>query len=259
MKSNPSSPATAPSGQTEEAVFAVNAGLDRKAMRRRFDAHGRVQIADFLAKDGAERLLRHLQTREDWLLVMNQDDKLFELDRTAQAALTAEQREQLDLAVYRSARTGFQYRYATIRVPDSARERAADATLLTRLADFLSSAEAMDFLRDVTGAAAIRFADAQATAYGPGHFLTSHDDKVAGKNRHAAYVLGLSTGWRPDWGGVLLFEGEEGRIEEGFAPRFNALNLFRVPARHSVSLVSPAAPYRRYSVTGWLRSIDPPA
>ncbi len=33
----------------------------------------------------------------------------------------------------------------------------------------------------------------------------------------------------------------------------NRLNLFRVPQGHSVSEVTKAAAFRRYSVTGWLR------
>jgi Rps23 Pro-64 3,4-dihydroxylase Tpa1-like proline 4-hydroxylase len=37
-------------------------------------------------------------------------------------------------------------------------------------------------------------------------------------------------------------------------PKFNTLDLFAVPQQHSVSMVTPAAPVRRYAVTGWLRS-----
>ena len=92
-----------------------------------------------------------------------------------------------------------------------------------------------------------------ATAYGPGHFLTAHDDEVAGKKRHAAYVYNLTPTWRIDWGGLLLFHGADGHVARGFTPSFNALNLFAVPQPHSVSMVAPFAANRRYSVTGWLR------
>ena len=44
------------------------------------------------------------------------------------------------------------------------------------------------------------------------------------------------------------------RVAEAWAPGFNTLALFAVPQRHSVSLVTPSAAYRRYSVTGWLRT-----
>jgi len=261
MKGNaPASPAAAAAAESgaEAPPFALNPALDAATLGERFAARGRVHIADFLATEGAARLLAHLRERPDWILVINQEDKLFELDRAAQAALTETQKAQLDVAVHRSARGGFQYRYETIRVPDSTAARAAEPTPLTRFADFLASPAVLAFLRAVTGAGGIGFADAQATAYSPGHFLTAHDDDVAGKNRAAAYVMNLSTEWRADWGGLLMFEGADGHIEEAYVPRFNALNLFRVPARHCVSYVAPFAPWRRYSVTGWLRTIAPP-
>jgi Rps23 Pro-64 3,4-dihydroxylase Tpa1-like proline 4-hydroxylase len=67
-------------------------------------------------------------------------------------------------------------------------------------------------------------------------------------------VFGLTPQWRIEWGGLLLFHGADGQVERGFVPRFNSLALFAVPQLHSVSMVTRAAPYRRYSITGWLRS-----
>lgn len=61
-----------------------------------------------------------------------------------------------------------------------------------------------DLIRDITGDRDIRFADAQATAFSPGDFLTGHDDRFAGKDRRAAYVLGLTPVWRLEWGGLLI-------------------------------------------------------
>jgi Rps23 Pro-64 3,4-dihydroxylase Tpa1-like proline 4-hydroxylase len=60
--------------------------------------------------------------------------------------------------------------------------------------------------------------------------------------------------WRPDWGGYLQFLDEDGDIVAGYKPRFNALNLFRVPARHNVSYVPPFAPAGRFAITGWFRA-----
>jgi Rps23 Pro-64 3,4-dihydroxylase Tpa1-like proline 4-hydroxylase len=234
--------------------FALNPELDVAKLAERFRTCGRIHIPDFLAKEGAEAFLRSLKEREDWSLIVNQEDKSFDLDRRAQAALTAGQREALDKAVFAGARYGFQYRYESIRVPDGETERAAMDDPLARFASFLSSPEVVDLLRRITDKPGIAFADAQATAYGPGHFLTAHDDEVAGKKRLAAYVMNLTPSWRVDWGGLLLFHGSDGHVEHGFTPSFNALNIFAVPQPHSVSMVAPFAPYRRYSVTGWLRA-----
>jgi len=239
--------------------FGLDPRLDRDALARGFAATGRAHVANFLAPDGAQALLKHLQERQDWRLIMNQsNDKVFELDRKVFAELSPDQKQALDTAVFAGARHGFQYRYETVRVPDSAAERETDRTLLTDFADFLSSPDTLAFLRSVTGDGTITFADAQATAYSPGHFLTGHDDAMEGKDRRAAFVLNLSAEWSADWGGLLMFDSHDGHIEEAFVPRFNALNLFRVPAPHRVSYVTPFAPYRRYSVTGWLRAIAPP-
>jgi SM-20-related protein len=185
--------------------------------------------------------------------VVNSGGKVFDLDRAARAAMSAEQLRSLDQAVYAGARQGFQHRYEAIRIPDDAAERARAGDPITRFAAWLSDGEARAFLREVTGEAEIAFADAQATAFAPGDFLTGHDDDVAGKGRVAAYVFGLTAAWRVEWGGLLLFHGPDGNVDGGLTPRFNMLNIFAVPQLHSVSEVTRAAPYRRYSITGWLR------
>ena len=233
--------------------FALNPELDVEELGDRFRTSGRIHIPNFLAEEGVEEFCRSLKEREDWCLIINQDDKSFDLDRQAQAALTSEQRSNLDNAVYAGARYGFQYRYESIRVPDEETERAAINDPLNQFASFLSSHDVVDVLRRITNKPKIEFADAQATAYGPGHFLTAHDDEVSGKQRHAAYVFNLTPLWRVDWGGLLLFHGPDGHVDQGFTPSFNALNIFAVPQPHSVSMVAPFAANRRYSVTGWLR------
>ena len=234
--------------------FALNPELDVEELGDRFRTSGRIHIPNFLAEECVDAFFRSLRERQDWSLIINQEDKSFDLDRRAQAALTAEQRDSLDNAVFAGARYGFQYRYESIRVPDDEAERAAIDDPLIQFASFLSSPEVVEVLRRITDKPDIEFADAQATAYGPGHFLTAHDDEVTGKKRHAAYVFNLTPVWRVDWGGLLLFHGADGHVDQGFTPSFNALNIFAVPQPHSVSMVTPFAANRRYSVTGWLRS-----
>jgi SM-20-related protein len=235
-------------------MFQLNPALDRATLTCTFAARRRVQIRDFLAPDSAAELHAHLRSREDWKQVLNSDDKVFDLDRPTRAGMSAEHIGALDDAVYAGARIGFQYRFETIRMPDDDQARAARDDLLTRFARWLSDGEARELLRQVVGQTGIDFVDAQGTAYSPGDFLTSHDDAVEGKGRLAAYVYNLTPQWRPEWGGLLLFHDEHGDIDQGLTPRFNVLNIFAVPQMHSVSIVSRAAPFRRYSITGWLRT-----
>ena len=232
------------------SALAVNPDLDWAALATEYAARGRVRIDNFLTEAAAAALASHLRERDDWLLVVNSGDKLFELSRAARAEMAAERTAALAAAVRRQAQHGFQFHYEAIRVPDEASARAAAPSLLNAFAALLSPPPVVARLRQVTGAADIAFADAQATAYAPGDFLTAHDDNVAGKARRAAYVLGLTPGWRTDWGGLLLFH----RDSTAWVPRFNTLNLFGVPQPHSVSQVASFAGNRRYAVTGWLRA-----
>ena len=227
---------------------------ERAALAAQFKAEGIVRIGSFLPDERAEQLYRELRARTDWKQVFNSGDKLFELDRATQAALDAERRAELDQAIYAGAREGFQYRYETIRVPDEEDARNASDDPLARLALDMSGGEMRDLLREITGKPAIRFADAQGTAYSPGDFLTGHDDRFPGKDRLAAYVLGLTPVWRIEWGGLLVMHGDDQAASRAYPPLMNVLTLFGVPQMHSVSEVSRAAAYRRYSVTGWLRA-----
>ncbi len=124
--------------------------------------------------------------------------------------------------------------------------------------EFLNSTPFLDFMRAATGVSDIAFADAQATAYGPGDFLTCHDDDVVGKNRRVAYVFSFTPQWRADWGGLLAFPDQYGHLHEAFAPAYNALNLLRVPITHAVTQVASFAGAVRYSITGWLRCAATP-
>ncbi len=232
-------------------TFALAGAGEAASLAPSFRANRRLRVRPFLTDLSAARLHAELAASEAWKLVLNGGDKTFEIDRAGQASLDFAQRAKIDAAVIEAARHGFQYRYESIRVADDPAERGS--SVLETFANFLNSPAAIAWFRRVTGIADIDYADAQATSYGPGHFLTEHDDDVTGKNRRAAYVLSLTPAWRVDWGGLLLFH-DAGDAVAGFAPGFNALTLFGVPQRHSVSAVATSAGAPRLSITGWLRS-----
>ncbi|WP_298399962.1 2OG-Fe(II) oxygenase family protein [Sphingobium sp.] len=236
--------------------LTLNPDLDVAALRHIYARTGRVTIRDWLPIDAAVMLATLLRERSDWRQILNSGEKALELTRDARAQLSSAQYTALENAVYGAARYGFQYRYETIRVPDAKKERQMSTDMLCRFAEWMSSEPVCALLRQITQDEDICFADAQATAYSPGDFLTGHDDAVPGKNRRAAYVMGLTAQWRPEWGGLLLFHDSD-EIAEARPPQYNVLNLFRVPQIHSVTEVTKAAAYRRYSITGWLRSQQP--
>lgn len=242
----------------EDIWPAINPNLDLPNLSARFAENRRLQIPDFLERSSAEALRDELSASDQWRHVINSGDKIFETDRRALDAMGEAERTQLHDAITASATRGFQFRYDAIRVPDRQEERALIPTHLSRFAQLMSAPMTLARIGTITGVGGIDFADAQATSYRPGDFLTRHDDAVAGKHRMLAYVLGLTEGWQAEWGGLLIFTDARGDVIDTIVPRFNALSLFTVPQPHSVTYVAPFAVGPRISVTGWLRSAPPP-
>jgi Rps23 Pro-64 3,4-dihydroxylase Tpa1-like proline 4-hydroxylase len=237
--------------------------LDGAAWRGRLEARRRVHITQILEPASADRLHATLAAEPRWNLVTTINGRHVDLDAAGMDSQSAAQKDHFRTHVYAPARaSGFQYLFENVPIYDLHHKGSADAPnrrpWVSEVYAFLNSAPVLAFVRRVTGADDIGFADAQATRYRPGHFLTEHDDDVSGKNRRAAYVLNLTPDWRADWGGLTLFIGADGHVEEAFTPRFNALNIFLVPQSHAVSVVAPFAPAMRYSITGWFRAgVDP--
>ena len=98
--------------------FALHPGIDVAALAADYAAHGRLSIDPFLDEASAAALRAHLLARDDWVLVMNAGDKVYELPRAAAAALGPEQRATLDRKIGEAALHSFQYRYEAVRVPD---------------------------------------------------------------------------------------------------------------------------------------------
>ena len=240
--------------------YALGHPLDVSEKAATLAREGRVQCDRFVAPDAAQALYENLRSRADWVQVLNAGENVVELPRPLRAELPAEKLKDLDTAVYAGGRYGFQYRYESIRVPDDLSARAARAEdPVVAFAQWMNAPDQIAMWRTMLDVDTINFVDAQATAFSPGDFLTGHDDAVDGKGRHAAYVFSLNPTWRVEWGGLLLFHerASEGAPEtvSGLVPSFNCLNIFRVPAMHSVSLVSQSSGFRRYGITGWIRTL----
>jgi SM-20-related protein len=233
-------------------TLRLSPALDVPALREAFAARRRLHIPGVLDPDSAGALVDAMEAFDDWKASVSAGGEFFELPLKARRAAEPGKQAWIDAARVDGADARMQYIFDTRRLDLEAAERPRDA--VGAIPALLNGPEFLALVRAVTGDDRIDFADAQATRYRPGHVLTGHDDAAEGKNRLYAYVLNLTRGWRADWGGVLTFEGAGGHIEEGFAPAFNALNLFAVPMRHAVTQVASFAPRDRLSITGWLRS-----
>lgn len=121
---------------------------------------------------------------------------------------------------------------------------------LKQLSDFLSSSSFLDFVRKSTGVSGISRTDALAAPAKRSQAPKTAADLPNSASAIAGYSLTLSQKWRPDWGGVLAFLDDDGNIAEGYAPAFNALNLFAMPQRHMATQLSSFAALDCLSVVG---------
>jgi Rps23 Pro-64 3,4-dihydroxylase Tpa1-like proline 4-hydroxylase len=186
------------------------------------------------------------------------DDGPHRLRNEQMAGLTPAQMAEMGNKL-NSAMSGdeFAFVYSQYRISAAISEGWSQSPAHEALLAELNGKPFLDFIRAVTDLPQIAVCDAQASHYGPNQFLSLHQDISVeeDEDRLVAYVLNLATGrWRPDWGGYLLFFDERGDIVHGYMPRFNCLNMFRVPRHHSVSYVPPFAAGNRLAITGWFRS-----
>jgi|ADGO01.1.fsa_nt_gi Predicted proline hydroxylase len=232
--------------------LAPNLDVDRIAQA--FARCGRVHIAPALRRECAERAYRSLVEEVPWQLHLNDGEKSFDIGQDQLRIMPEATRVLLHERVQANAQQGFQYLFDNFPLSDAHALGRNLEIYAMRVYEFMNSPEFLSFARRVTGNDTITMADAQATLYRPGHFLTQHDDLAVGAERVAAYVLNLTPQWRADWGGILNFLDRDGHVAEGYTPAFNALNIFKVPQPHCVSYVAPFARAGRYSITGWLRA-----
>lgn len=228
-----------------------------KSRAIRLSDSGRLHMPDFLENDQATQLQKTLADLE-WVTVFNKGTDNYEMPRKNAMALRESERDRLLSEIQNRARSQYQFFYLRYPIVESYFGDGADRGPLAGFFEMMNSIETLDIIRQITGEPDISWADGQATCFGPGHFLNQHDDRHDTHDRVAAYVLNLTPEWDVDWGGYLQFFDEQGDVTGGFRPRFNALNMFTVPSRHSVEPVAPYAGALRYSITGWFRRDDPP-
>jgi len=213
----------------------------------------RVQVPDLLTPDFASRLHRALREQSQWNLVFRHNGEHMDIGADSVDLWDDAQQKQFDRVVFEVARDSFQYLYKNVPIYDLYHNGRLAGHFFGTLFEFLNSAQFLNFGRELTGCADIGFCDAQATSFEAGHFLSVHDDNVAGKNRVAAYVLSMTADWNVNWGGALQFFDDSGNVTGGFRPAFNTLNAFLIPQRHAVEYVTPFSGAARLSITGWFR------
>jgi Rps23 Pro-64 3,4-dihydroxylase Tpa1-like proline 4-hydroxylase len=203
-----------------------------------------VQIPAFLQAGMAEDVHQCLATQVPWSTAVNGDP-----DRPLEPG-SDQEREVLASAQAR-ARDGYQFCYDRYLMAKAMKAGADTGHLLHAMMMFMNDAQFLCFARYLSGDPQLRLVSAQATRYRPGQFLRHHTDRKEDDGRRFAYVINLSRDWQADWGGLLHFTGDDGRIVDTFIPHWNSLSLFKVPTGHFVSQVAPWALNDRLAITGW--------
>ena len=236
--------------QREVVPLACARSLDVKELARCFKETGRVRIPAFLGS-GHTEMRDYLAHTDEWIQVINKPGGVLEMELNEWEALGSRRKTGIQRDMYARGARGFQYSYAAIRIPTKD-EVDDDDSPLADFSRFMMSAGLRQTVEAIIGTEGLHFTDGQATAYGVDDFLTGHDDDVPGRDRVAAFVLGMTPVWRLEWGGLLIFHPTASADALALVPAFNTLDLFAVPALHSVSQVMPCAEGPRHALTGWL-------
>ncbi len=234
--------------------LSLNKDLDISALANQFAINKRIQVQNILDEASANRVYKCLTEETEWVVGYKDGDKsLITTDQTI-AGMSPNERQTFMKKLSDQARHEFQFLYYCFPLDDERLKKFYADHFLYRVYDFIKSELMMKFIREVAGIEEIIGANAQATWYKSGNFLTRHNDFEPVTSRRVAYVMNFSKDWNSDWGGYLQFYDKDGNIEEGFMPRFNSLNLFQTPMDHSVSYVPPFCDGKRLGITGWFRN-----
>jgi Rps23 Pro-64 3,4-dihydroxylase Tpa1-like proline 4-hydroxylase len=237
--------------------FRINTSLDLASFARTYAEDGLVQIPNLFDEETAAHIEGVLVSLP-WRLVCQDDTKKNVILLPEQVrAMTAEERSALDAGIRQRAAENFGYAYLTYPMIQAALSRWDPGHPIHEVTLALNSPTILAIAREITGCAGIVKTDAQASNYRPGNFLTRHVDDGLKRERRAAYTIGFTRKWEPDWGGLLMFVDEKKDISRAYLPRFNTLTVFDGLRLHSVSAVSAFAPVPRLSIVGWFRDDAP--
>ena len=233
-------------------VTEINSWDDLPSMQAAFAQTGRIQIRNFLPEGTARAIQTALKALE-WRLVLNENGKHLDIHPVQIKQLGPKKMRLIKQAAQARATHEFQYLYENYPVFDILKSGKPVNPIIDAIYKALNSQAFRSRLTEMTGLP-VDYCDIQATRYRKGHFLTTHDDGVEGKNRQMAFVLNLTEVWRASWGGRLEFTGPHGEVIDTLLPLFNSLSLFKVPQPHEVTRVSHKAKHPRMALTGWFRT-----
>ena len=233
----------------------INPNLDIETLAKEFTTEKRIMVHNFMQQDIAERMRNTCINDVPFSTHYVIDDKYQSKTQQEMANLSQQEARVINSKVSSAATKGIGFLYeGYLKSRTNAGQNTqsnVELQFLHKVFDYLSSEDVLTTIKIITGNQDITGAETQYTRFTPGHFLTRHLDVIAGSGRRYAFVLGLTKGWHPDWGGLLQFYEKDGTPRDAWTPQFNVLSIFDVSHIHSVTYVTPYAAEPRLSLTGW--------
>ena len=229
----------------------LNKDINPEEFASTLQEKGRVQIKNIFSDKTADHLYNLIKQNKTWYLAYNEGDQYYESILQEFEKMPAHLKQQFMNNIYRRARTSFQYLFQQYYITQAVEKGEEKGHPLHVMHDFVNADPFMSFMKKLTGEDNIRFIESFVSSYGPGHFLTDHDDTHDKNDRVVAYTIGMTKNWKKDWGGHLAFFDDDGNIKQALMPSFNTLSVFLIPQPHAVQFVAPFAQMNRVSFLGW--------
>ncbi len=205
----------------------------------------RLKISYFLTPEFLQIISKQIITEKKWKLATGINTNKYEKDVTPQN----EKANALQIKNVANAFGQDRFSYIFYRGFPGTNMSIAEFTIRK----VLGSLEFITFLNSITGLDLKQLTTLFLSKYKSGNFLSPHSDKGNGR---LAFVLNLSLGWKPQYGGNLHFMNDERtEIIETIVPEYNSFFIFHVPEEngipHFVGHVAPGIKVTRYAITGW--------
>lgn len=231
-------------------MILLNPDLDLKAISEEFQDTGSVFIKDYLNPQLAEKLYQCLEEGLDWSLYTTEGKEDYSAKELA--ALSPEAQAALIAKLPNRYTADFRISHSRFQIKKSLSEGITVPPVLLEVLESIESTEYIDLMKRITNDSTAKWVSSNVSWYEPGHFVTAHSDGTPDDSRVAAHILSLTKNWDKNWGGILNFCDNWGRVVSEKTPSFNTLGLFKVPKRHFVSVVNEEAKSARYALYGWV-------
>lgn len=215
--------------------------------QQQYSEDKRLRVFDIFTEKTAGDIAMHIHQDLAYKNAYVEDGEFKLISTDELSALGTQKQQALTQKIYKQAAEGVGFFYAKSEINHD----PANLSMSQQVWQWLNSQEVLSGIRAMTGHQDITGANAQATRYYPGHFLTRHNDVNSKENRKVAYVLNFTPKWHPDWGGLLQFYHDTGNPKDTWVPIFNSMAIFDVTHPHAVSYVAPFARNPRLAITGW--------